>query len=670
MLFERMKIFALAVRSAISTLSNPRRWLVEMFGGGKSKSGADVNEDTAVKVTAVFACIRLLAQTIASLPLDTFQRVEDGKVKAYNHPLYTVLHDLWNPECTSYMGRLIVMVNLLLTGRAFAEIVRNRAGAIIELWPIPSNKVSVRRNKQTKEIFYEVYLDDGGTQRLYPEQMFHLQWIGMENFKTFEPVVLAREAIGLSIAAEEFGSRFFESGANASGIVEYPGKLSDEGYTRFKKSFNERYASLSKTQRLMFLEQGLKFTKLTINPNEAQAIETRKFQVIEVARFYNVPPHLIMDLERATFSNVEHQDISFVKYSLRPYLVCWEQEMLRSLFMLHERRLYFSEFNVDGLLRGDAKSRAEALDIQMRNGVINADEWRALENMNPQPDGLGKIYYVPLNWIPKAQSLEPLAQNPDEGDRYSKQLLEKRAAQQRYSKAKIKLADNYMRIFEDAALRVVKRETKDIRQKAKNAFTERNEQDFLVWLEQYYEDAPEWMKRTLMPALLSYAEAVQGITAEQVGAEVKMTPELQKWMDGYADIWARNYTSSSRGQIKAVIKKANEEGSDPLEAVEIRLDEWEERRPGKVARNETIEALGVVSKFVYAGAGVQYLRWVSAGNDSCPYCQELNGRVVGIDQAFVGKNDRLDSEDGVMEIKKPALTPPLHASCQCTIEPE
>ena len=246
----------------------------------------------------------------------------------------------------------------------------------------------------------------------------------------------------------------------------------------------------------MFLEQGLKFTKLTINPNEAQAIETRKFQVIESARFYNVPPHLIMDLERATFSNVEHQDISFVKYSLRPYLVCWEQEMLRSLFLPMERRVYFSEYNVDGLLRGDAKSRAEALDIQMRNGVINADEWRAMENMNSQPDGMGKIYYVPLNWVRKDET------RPEDGlggERLIGQQIEKRAMKQRSAKAKFRAANNYKRVFKDAAERIVKREKKQVLDKARKTLTERSQSDFLAWLEEYYRGAPIWMKRALMP---------------------------------------------------------------------------------------------------------------------------------------------------------------------------
>ncbi len=686
-MLNRIKNFAYAFRSALSTLSNPQRWFVEMFGGSESKAGARVNEDTAVKVTAVFACIRLLAQTLASLPLHTYRRIDDGKERAYNHSLYTVLHDLANPECTSYNFRLIMMVNLLLTGNAYAEKVHNKAGDVIALWPIPSNRVAIKRNKKLNIPLYEVYTDNGKTIIMYPEKMFHIQWVGMANLRSFKPVELAREAIGLSIAAEEFGSRFFSNGANASGIAEYPGRMSDESYERFKKTFNEKYTGLSKGQRVMFLEEGLKFTKLTINPNEAQAIETRKFQVIEVCRFYNVPPHLIMDLERSTFSNIEHQDISFVKYSLRPYLVCWEQEMLRSLFLPSERRTYFSEFNVDGLLRGDAKSRAEALDIQMRNGVINADEWRAMENMNPQPDGLGQIFYVPLNWVPKQDSLQQDKDPPDKGDkdkdndddnddnddkddRQSKQQLEKRAAQKRSAKAKAKAATNYKRLFRDAAQRIVNREKSQILDKAQKTLTERSQFEFTAWLERYYEDAPEWMRKTLKPALMSYTETIQELAAQEVGADVGLTPELEKWMDGYLDIWARDYTSESLLQLQALIRKANEEALDALAEVEKRLDEWEERRPGKVALTETITAAGVISKFVYAAAGIRYIRWEAVGDDPCPYCLQLHGRVVGIDQPFLSPGDTLDAGDAggeTLNINQPRLTPPLHKGCVCQL---
>lgn len=664
-MLERIKRVAYAFRSAISNLSSPQRWFIEMFGGRESKAGAQVSETTAIQVTAVFACIRLLGQVLASLPLHTYRRTANGKEKAQDLPLYFTLHTLWNAECTSYTGRLIMMVNLLLTGNAYAEIVRNKAGDVIELWPIPSDRVMPRRNQKAHEVFYEVYTMDGQTRFLYREQMLHIQWVGAGNFDTFKPIVLAREAIGLSLAAEEFGSRFFSSGANASGIAEYPGKLSDEAYERFRKTFSEKYAGLSKGHRVMFLEQGLKFTKLTINPNEAQALETRRYQTEEIARFYGVPLHLIQEHSKSTSwgTGIEEMNIGFIIFSLRPYLVCWEQEFTRSIFVGAERQVYYSEFSVEGLLRGDSKARAEFYQTMFNIGVYSQNDIRAKENDNPFEGG--DKHYVPLNMI----AIEDGSPEPRPGNDRQKQ--EERAKKKtNYATLKLKTANRYLGLFKDAAERVVKREKSQVLDKARKALTERTQHEFIAWLEEYYRGAPEWMKRALRPALLTYTETIQALAAEEVNAVAGMTPELEKWMDGYLDNWARGYTRSSLSQILDVIKKANEEGQEALTAVEARLDEWEERRPGKVAGKETIEAASVISKFVFAAAGIRYLRWVAAGSESCPYCQEIDGKVVGIDQPFLAAGDRLDSDDGTMNIKSPALTPPLHQGCQCQIVPD
>ncbi len=663
-MLERMKRIVYAFRSAISTLSNPQRWLVEMFGGQASKAGAQVSETTAIQVTAVFACVRLLGQVLASLPLHTYRRTAEGREKAQDLQLYFTLHTLWNQECTSYTGRLIMMVNLLLTGAAYAEIVRNRAGEVIELWPIPSNRVMPRRNQKTQDVFYEVYTMDGKTRLLYQEQMLHIPWVGTGNFDTFKPVMLAREAIGLSLAAEEFGSRFFSEGANASGIAEYPGKLTDEAYERFKKTFTDKYTGLSKGHRVMFLEQGLKFTKLTFNPTEAQALETRRFQIEEIARFYGVPLHLVQEHSKSTSwgTGIEEMNIGFVIFSLRPYLVCWEQEFTRSIFTDSERRVYYSEFSVEGLLRGDSKARAEFYTAMFNIGVYSQNDIRARENDNPF-DG-GDKHYVPLNMV----AIEDGGAEPSGDDR---QMLDARANKKtNYATLKLKTANRYLALFRDAAERIVKREKSQVLDKARKALAERSQPKFAAWLEEYYRGAPEWMKKMLRPALMTYAETVQALAAEEVDAKAGMTPELEKWMDGYLDNWARDYTRSSLNQILDVIKRANEEGQEVLAEVETRLDEWEERRPDKVATKETIEAASVISKFVFAAAGIRYLRWVAAGSEACPYCQELDGKVVGIDQPFLAAGDRLDSDDGTMNIKSPALTPPLHQGCQCQIVPD
>lgn len=381
-----------------NTLANPDSWLKEALGGGKSASGAIVNSETAMRVTAVYACVRILAETIASLPLVTYRRLDRGKARAPDHPLYTVLHDIPNPEMTSFTFRETMMVHLLLTGNAFAQIVRDRGGRVRELWPLNPNKIKPQRNKSTEKIEY-VLSNDDGTQEVLPyEKILHIPGLGFDGLIGYSPIRMAREAIGLSLAAEQFGAEFFGNGAHFGGIIEYPGKLSDEAYERYKKDVREKYAGLGKQHQIMVLEQGLKYHQITIPPEDAQFLETRKFQVTEIARIFRVPPHMLADLERATFSNIEHQSIEFVVHTIRPWLVRWEQAIFKKLLTPMEQKEYFVEFLVDGLLRGDIKSRYEAYAVARQNGWMSANDIRELENMNPIEGG--DVYLVNGNMVP------------------------------------------------------------------------------------------------------------------------------------------------------------------------------------------------------------------------------------------------------------------------------
>ncbi len=391
-------------RNATTTLRDPERWLIEALGGPASKAGARVNSATAIKVAAVFACVRLISETIASLPLTLYERKANGKGKdkAISHPLYALLKECPNPETTAFAFWQMFITNALLCGDAFALIVRNKDGRILELWNIPTGKVRIYRNPNTKERVYLVSLDDGMQLRVYPENMFHLQGMRFsKDDKSLDPIDLAREALGLALATEEFGSRFFSQGANLGGIVEYPGGMNDEAFERFKTSFNEKYSGLGNSSKVIFLEDGAKYQKISANPNESQFLETRKFQVVEIARFFNVPPHMIMDLERATFSNIEQQSINFVVYCLMPWFVRIEQTIAKDLLLPSERARFFTKYNANALLRGDTAARTAYYQAGRQNGYLSADDIRELEDMDALPEGQGgDVYLVNGNMIP------------------------------------------------------------------------------------------------------------------------------------------------------------------------------------------------------------------------------------------------------------------------------
>lgn len=384
-----------------SLISTPERWLIQWLGGGGSKSGVTVNEDTAMQVTAVFACVRLLAETISSLPIQLLRLKNGGKEKAVNHPLYFILHNEPNPEQTIVEFMQVMIINALLTGRAIAEVVKNEAGNIVEMWPIPTGNVTITRNTSTKELMYQVRAPDGKSYTLYPENIFEFKWLTPNGIDVYKPLIAAREAIGLALATEQYGSEFFANGTNVGGVIEYDGKLSEPNKKTFRESVREKYEGLGKTNRLLFLESGSKFQKVTSTPNESQFIETRKFQVIEIARFFNVPPHLIMDLERATFSNIENQSLGFVIYSLRPWLVKIEQALQKYCLTQSEKKKYIIKFNVSALLRGDFKTRMDGYAIGRQNGWLSANDIRELEDINLIPDEQGgNIYLVNGNMIP------------------------------------------------------------------------------------------------------------------------------------------------------------------------------------------------------------------------------------------------------------------------------
>jgi len=380
-----------------SSLSNPDQAFREWAAGGENaNSGVSVNEQSALRVTAYLAAVKIISETLASLPLNVYRKLETGgKARATEHPAYEVLHNQANDEMTAYQFKETIQGHICNWGNGYAEIERNGAGRIVALWPLLPDRTWPERGRDNK-IYYRTVVSKTNQQVILPfDKVLHIPGFGFDGLIGYNPVRLAREALGMALAAEEFGARFFGDGANVGGIVEYPGKLSDTAYERYKRQANEQAAGLKKSHRLWVLEEGLKYHRVGIPPEEAQFLETRKFQIAEIARMFRVPLHMLAELDRSTNNNIEHQSIEFVVHTIRPWLVRWEQQLRMKLFTTAEKRSgFFAEFLVDGLLRGDAKSRNEALQIQRQNGIINADEWREIENMNPQPGGQGQKYLV------------------------------------------------------------------------------------------------------------------------------------------------------------------------------------------------------------------------------------------------------------------------------------
>lgn len=370
------------------------------FFMGSTTSGKQVNERSAMQMTAVYSCVRILSEAIASLPLHFYVYNEKGsKEKAIQHPLYYLLHDEPNPEMTSFVFRETLMTHLLLWGNAYAQVIRNGKGEVLALYPLMPDRMTVNRDNQGKLYYEYLVIPDEGINRsenrvvLYPDEILHIPGLGFDGLVGYSPIAMAKNAIGLAIAAEEYGSKFYANGAAPSGVLEHPGTLKDP--TRVRDSWTQTFGGSSNAHKVAVLEEGMKYSPISISPTEAQFLETRKFQIDEIARIFRVPPHMVGDLEKSSFSNIEQQSLEFVKYTLDPWITRWEQNMARALLSPSEKGNYFIKFNVDGLLRGDYQSRMDGYAIARQNGWMSANDIRELENLDRiSPEEGGDLYLI------------------------------------------------------------------------------------------------------------------------------------------------------------------------------------------------------------------------------------------------------------------------------------
>ena len=365
------------------------------FFMGSSSSGKVVTERSAMQMTAVYACVRILSEAIAGLPLHLYKYTSDGgKEKAINHPLYQLLHDEPNPEMSSFVFRETLMTHLLLWGNAYAQIIRNGKGDIIALYPLMPNRMRVDRDDKGQ--LYYTY------NRVFPG-------LGFDGLVGYSPIAMSKNAIGLAIATEEYGAKFFANGAAPSGVLEHPSTLKNP--EKLREAWQSQFGGSQNSNRIAVLEEGLKYTPISISPEQAQFLETRKFQINEIARIFRVPPHMVGDLEKSSFSNIEQQSLEFVKYTLDPWVVRWEQNLQRILLNPDEKKDYFFKFNVDGLLRGDYASRMTGYATARQNGWMSANDIRELENLDRIPTELGgDLYLINGNMLPM-QSAGAFADN-------------------------------------------------------------------------------------------------------------------------------------------------------------------------------------------------------------------------------------------------------------------
>lgn len=391
-----------------SSLADPDPWLQWWFnGGGTSKAGVIVNEQTALAFSAVFQAIRVISEAVASLPFPTYRRLSPrGKERVTGHPAYRLLNRRPNPDMPAYVFRETLMGHVLLWGNGYAEIERTGGGVPVALHVLRPDRVYPELDPADRSLVYRVYQPGKPAAVLRPDDVLHLRGLGFDGLVGYSPIRLGRQAIGLGLAAETFGASFFGNGARPQGALKHPGKLSDQAAKHLRESWEATHGGPENANRPAILEEGLEWVPFTVPPEDAQFLGTRQFQVQEVARWFNIAPHKLMDLSRSTNNNIEQQALEFVQHTLTPWLVRWEEEVQAKLFRADEQETLFAEHLLDHMLRGDATARHAAYRTGIQFGYYSADDVREMENLNPLADGKGDLYLTPVNMQPAEVTAE------------------------------------------------------------------------------------------------------------------------------------------------------------------------------------------------------------------------------------------------------------------------
>ena len=645
-------------------------WYMPYGATQSTVSGIKVDEQKAVTYLTVFACVSLISGDVANLPLILYRRLPGGgKERATDHPKYDLCHVSVNEEMTARSWIETELTHLLLYGNAYSLKIYNRQGQLVQIWPInnPGN-VQVVREKDGR-LHYKWRTSDGIEVDRTRDDVLHVPGWGFDGLIGMSPISIAREAVGLGLATEEFGQRFFGNGTHPSGLITMPTEaeaMDDDTFEAYKNSVKAQYSGLGKSHSMMFLLNGEKYQSFTMPLNDAQFLESRQFQKLEIAGMYHVPPHKIaVHGANSNYNNEEQENRHYVDSCLMSWLrrleTCKNQQILTQ-----KERLagYFYEFLVDGLLRGDSQARSQFYQTMIQNGVLTRNEVRAKENWNPLPDEeRADETMVPLNYIfsKDAGAIPDNGMGLENEEIEEKSLIEWAKAsteskELRSITARDRISRRFRPLIVTAAQSVVNREAKAIRNQLKKLRAMRAENfDLEDWLDEFYEELGLYIKQKVGPVFDSFARAILDTAIADIGEDIDRE-DFDAFVDNYISIYSLRHVSSSVGQIKSL--------KDP-EEIEVRLDEWVEKRSNKIANNETVRLSNASFQTAAFIAGFSTV-FLTRGVKTCPYCQSLEGRVVSKGQSLLEDGTEIAPKGKEpMKIFGTKYHPPIHQGCDC-----
>lgn len=671
-----------AMSGPLSGIATPEKWVVDWFAGGTANSaGVRVDQDTALTYSPFFAGVRVISEDLGGLPLHLYERLTPrGKQRARSHPLYRVLNLEPNPMMTSVQLRETLQGHCLTWGNGVANVVWSREGQVAELWPLRPDRLRIECRRTGPGRLHRYYVYEDSVNDIYatllPGEVLHIAGLGFDGVRGYSVVDMAANSIGLGLATEHHGAKFFGNGANPGGVLSHPGVISDGARKRIRSDWEATHKGLDRAQRVAILEEGVSWQQIGVPNDNAQFLETRKLQVTEMARWLRIPPYKIQDLERATFSNIEHQGLDYVSTALRSWLVRWEQAIATQLLLPSERDRYFAEHLVDSLLRGDTASRYAAYATGRQWGWLSANDVRDMENANPVPGG--DQYMVPLNMVPATSA--PGA-GGEEAGRVARHV---RLLRGRGMVMRGRIAEAYEPRIAEADEEIAALEAKRVRELvAEHLEADRGRHprtrtigSFISALRVLYGEAgpiAEAMTGLWGPLFHEFAADIATEAAEEVGHEDGV--DLSVWARAYTLAHVGYQVSSSFGQLRNIAQPEESPVApttdEIVEDVLGRLAKWQAERPERTARWQAAQLPNAAARETWKEAGVAELKWVTQGSEHCPYCTKLDGRTTRIETPFVAKGDQVegDEEGQVLKAKRNTFHPPVHAGCRCQVVP-
>ena len=667
-------------------------WYAPIGAYTESKAGVRVGRETAMRVSAVYSCVRILAESIASLPVHLYKRLPGGgKERAVDHPMYDLVRRAPNPRMSAYQWMETMVYHMTLTGNAYNEKQTNNAQGVFAVYPWNPESVKIERTKKG-DLQYELDEGDGSKRVRSAPQMVHVPGMAWDGISGMSPISYARESIGLSVATEEFGSRFFGNGTNMGTVYTLPegARLTQEQTDNLVESLKAKHAGLSKSHSAILLPAGITASKVSIPPNDAQFLETRKFQVEEIARMYRIPLHMIQSETKSTSwgTGIESMSRGFVIYTLRPWLCRIEQVLNRSLLAESEQKEYFFEFLVDALLRGDQQARSEYFTAAIQNGWLNRNEVREIENRNPV-DG-GDEFLTPLNMGVAGENGQNLGDEPPTTEEKDCDCGHEHRAEPdpALDSPRMSIQRSYRRVIRDAMSRVIRRERNDIMaaipkqmRKAAAKGETRATGSLEEFIAEFYSDHEEFTREAITPAFTALSEAIGSEAMREIEQAWEWSDELEEWLTQYIEAFANRHSNQSRGQLLIMLEELEADGVTTPDEVTTafgeRFENWELGIDGGLTRDDKIGARESVrlgngfASAAFFAAGIATLVWRATGSETCPYCMSLNGRTVGRNDVFLAAGQAFQPNGASVPLNpiSDVSHPPAHAGCDCQIVP-